>query len=306
MSVRGASRSRAVATRVETRPQPPPSRGPDPPRQRGRPRWVFPASFVISALLHLIALVMLRFESEPVRVFAPGDSVVLGPPVGMVVYDIEPVEEPARSTPEVEQRAAPTPPKPEPVLPLPIPPPQPEPALPMTAELPPCCVRVPGLPGSVAERFNPRMGDPHLWKNSRLIGEASVHPDDAVRRRITIEEWNAVVNPRLSIEEYNDSVRLAEEAAAKAVDWTAKPGGGGRWGVSPRGIHLGSFTLPIPIHFATPMGRRAGARAAQRSWSEIRAQRGATEIQEDIKDRIKAIRERKEAERRDLTRRRRG
>lgn len=146
------------------------------------------------------------------------------------------------------------------------------------------------------------MGDLRLWDSSKPPAEAPVHPDEALRRRITIEEWNAVVHPRLSIEEWNDSVRLAEEAAAKAVDWTVKSDDGGHRGVTPQGIHLGSFTLPMPIQFATPPGRREGSGAAHRSWSEIQAQRAAMEIQEDIKDRIKAIRERKEAERRDSTR----
>lgn len=262
---------------------------------------MFPASLGISALLHLIALLVLRFESELMPVFAPSDPVVLGPPVGMLVYDIKPVEEAAGPTPKEMQR--PTPPEPERVPPMPISPVQPEPSPPARAEMPPPSARAPSAPSSVAERVNLRMRDPRLWDSSKPTGEVPVHPDDAVRRRITIEEWNAVVNPRLSIEEYNDSVRLAEEAAAKAVDWTVKPGRGGRWGVSPKGIHLGSFTLPIPIRVATPPGRRDGAGAAQRSWSDIQAQRGATEIQEDIKDRIKAIRERKEAERRDSTRR---
>lgn len=288
--------------RVDTRPQSQRSRVPPPAEQRGGPRWLFPASLGISALLHLIALLVLRFESGLVPVFPPSDPAVLGRPVGMVVYDIELVEEAAGSTPEEEQRTAPTPPEPEHVPPVPIPPAQPEPAPPVTAEMPPPSARA---ATSLGERLNSRTGDPRLW-DSYGTGEAPVHPGDALRRRITREEWNAVVNPRLSIEEYNDSVRLAEEAAAKAVDWTVKTGDGGRWGVSPKGIHVGSFALPIPIQFAMPPGRREGAGAEQRSWSDIQTQRGTTIIQEDIKDRIKAIRARKEAERRGSTRRGRG
>ncbi|MGH7554759.1 MAG: hypothetical protein ACREMQ_17300, partial [Longimicrobiales bacterium] len=83
-----------------------------------------------------------------------------------------------------------------------------------------------------------------------------------------------------------------------AVDWTVKDKNGGRWGVSPKGIHLGGITLPLPIQFAAPPGRRDEVNAAIRNWNEIQAQRASAEIDESVQDRIKAIRERKEAERR--------
>lgn len=212
----------------------------DPPRQRGGRRWVFAASLAISALLHLIALLVLRFESELVSGFVPGDPVVRGPPVGMVVYDIEPVEEADGPTPDEVQRPARRIQEPEPGPPVQIPPVRPEPA-PSVTELPPPSARVPSAASSVAKRVNPIMGDPHLWDRSEPIGKAPGNTEDAVPRRITIEEWNAVVNPRPSFKEFNDSIRLAEERAAKAVDWTVKTGNGGRWGVTPKGIHLGSM-----------------------------------------------------------------
>lgn len=237
---------------------------------------MFSASLGISALLHLVALFVLRFETHLVPAFVPSDPVRLRP-AGMVVYDTEPVDEAAAPTPDEAQRPAPTPPELGLGPPVPIPPALLESAPPAKATPLVPSARAPSAPSSAAERVNPKMGDSRLWA-SFGTSNAPAHLDDAARRRITLKEWNAVVNPRLSIEEYNDSVRLAEEAAAKAVDWTLKTGPDGRWGVSPEGIHLGSLTLPIPIQFATPPGRREGAGVAQRSWSNIQAQSGAMEI----------------------------
>lgn len=260
---------------------------PDPPRKRGGPRWTLPLALAISAALHLLALLVFRFEPVTEAGPPPNDPLVLDRPIGMRVYDIVPVNE-APALPQEEERTEPTPPPPE--LQTQPPPAQPAPAQPAQprAETPPPPARA---PSSVAERISPRMSDPRLFDRPALPDEPPVHRDEIVRRRIAT-----------SIDAWNDSVRLAEQAAAKAVDWTVKDGEGGRWGVSPEGIHLGSFTLPIPVRFSTPLGRREGAAAAQQNWSDIQLQRGRAAAQEDIKDRIKAIRARKEAERRDTTR----
>lgn len=275
--------------RVSTPPQPRPSRAPAPPRKRAAPRWVFPAALVLSALLHLIALLLLRFELELGSAEQPGDhAAAVERPIGLRVYDVIAVEDGTEVAPiEDEQPAplAPTAPEMPPVVapPAVLPPPAPRaadaPAAPRTRE-------------SVGERISPRMVDPRLWTRPELPAEAPLHPDEVVRSRVA-----------RSINAWNDSMRLAEQAAARAVDWTAKDGSGGRWGVSPDGIHLGSFTLPLPIQFSAPPGRRDDAAAAGRSWSETQAQRGRAEVQESLEARIKAIRERKEAERRDSTNR---
>jgi hypothetical protein len=85
------------------------------------------------------------------------------------------------------------------------------------------------------------------------------------------------------------------------VDWTVRDKDGGRWGVSPEGIHLGSFTLPLNNQFVPPAGRRDEINALIRNWNEIQAQRSQAEIRAQIEERAKAIRERKEAERKDTT-----
>ncbi len=133
------------------------------------------------------------------------------------------------------------------------------------------------------------MGNRQLW-TTPPVEVAVPEPADVVRARVA---------DRLGA--WNDSVRLASEAAAKAVDWTVRDKDGGRWGVSPAGIHLGSFTLPLNNQFVPPAGRRDEINGLIRNWNEIQAQRNQAEIRAQIEERAKAIRERKEAERKDTT-----
>jgi hypothetical protein len=138
------------------------------------------------------------------------------------------------------------------------------------------------------------MADRRLWVGAPslpLPPEKTMAPEEAARAALAAR-----------IGALNDSMRLAEEAAARATDWTVKDANGGRWGVSPAGIHLGGITIPIPVQFSAPPGRRDAVNDAVRNWSEIQQQRGRAAASEDVKDRIKAVRERKAAERRDTTR----
>jgi hypothetical protein len=270
--------------RVAARPPLRPTRVPAPPRKRPRRDASFAIAIAVSALFHLILLVTLRFDVDIAT--APGlprTDEAADRPIGMRVYDIVAVEEPAvipREPERPESRA--------PAIRVPAQGPTPTP----TVTVPPAETPPRRDPTSLAERLRPNMADPRLWGTPGVPAEAPLDADDAVRARVA---------NRLGA--WNDSMRIAEEAAARATDWTVKDKDGGRWGVSPEGIHLGSFTLPLPIQLATPPGRRDAANNAARNWNEIQAQRSQAEIRESIEERIKAIRERKEAERRDSTRR---
>ncbi|MGH7463344.1 MAG: hypothetical protein ACREMA_20235, partial [Longimicrobiales bacterium] len=70
-----------------------------------------------------------------------------------------------------------------------------------------------------------------------------------------------------------------------------------RWGVSPGKLHLGGITLPLPLAFNTPPGRRDEVNSQLRNWSEIQAQATRGEIKESFEDRVKEIRKRKDRER---------
>jgi hypothetical protein len=92
---------------------------------------------------------------------------------------------------------------------------------------------------------------------------------------------------------------MAAEAAraAGALDWTVKDRNGGRWGVSPGAIHLGGITLPLPIQFSPPPGRRDEMVERSRRWSEGEAQRALFDVQASFEDRVRAVRERADAQR---------
>jgi hypothetical protein len=287
---------RAEETRAPTVPGSDPWRGP--PRLKREPG----GAFIAAILLHAAVLVILiRFEvphmamraltrsNEPTEEVYP--IVVVGEPSAPDAAQETPRPTPAaRPRPVQTPRAAPEAATPQIVTPTEVPRVIPVP-VPGPPTAPPNDGGRPGASGapSIADRVGPRMGNnPNLWVNPPTPGDPPLTPDEAVRARVA---------GRLSA--FNDSMRLAAAAAEKAVDWTVKDKNGGRWGVSPKGIHLGGITLPLPIQFSAPPGRRDDVNAAVRNWSEIQAQRANAEVDESIQDRIKAIRARKEAERRE-------
>ncbi len=109
----------------------------------------------------------------------------------------------------------------------------------------------------------------------------------------------AEANARLTgrLDAYNDSVALAAAQAARAVDWTRTDADGGRWGVSPEGIHLGDITIPVPINVSPGPGKRDEVAGRVRDWGEIQTQAARQEGKETFEERVKAVRERKERER---------
>jgi hypothetical protein len=85
-----------------------------------------------------------------------------------------------------------------------------------------------------------------------------------------------------------------------ARDWTFTDGEGKRWGVSPAGIHLGDLTLPVP-GFGPASARRDEIDARLREWTEIQDQAERARILDMFEERIEAIRQRRDGERRDTT-----
>ena len=96
---------------------------------------------------------------------------------------------------------------------------------------------------------------------------------------------------------YNDSVSDDAAARERATDWTVTDEAGGRWGVSPGKVHLGGITLPMPVNLSPPPGRREEVAARTRGWSETQAQAARAAADDNFQDRVKAIRERRQAQR---------
>jgi len=154
--------------------------------------------------------------------------------------------------------------------------------------VPPSAEAPPPDAASVRERLRYRMGSAEVWRPPAERPGELMTPDEVVRARVAAE-----------LQLFNDSVAEVEAARARALDWSFTDGEGRRWGIAPGRIYMGrdSVKLPMDIEFASPAGRRDEERARVRDWREIQIQAARIETQEAIDARIRAIRERAEAER---------
>jgi hypothetical protein len=137
----------------------------------------------------------------------------------------------------------------------------------------------PGI--SAAERLRPHLTDRRLWAPlPRELLELSLEQREELALAGRLAEWY-------------DSVSAAAAAEAAWTDWTFTDADGDRWGVSDGLLHLGGLAIPLPS-FAPPPGP---ARDRAWQWSEIARQGNAMAVQQTVRDRMEAIRARRDAER---------
>jgi hypothetical protein len=141
-----------------------------------------------------------------------------------------------------------------------------------------------GRDNSLAGRLLPRAVDPRIT-SATAFPPADKTGAEAVRERIS---------DRLSA--FNDSLIAEREADRRATDWTVRDKNGGRWGVAPDGIYLGKIKLP-QVAFAPPAGKRDEINARVRDFNEIEKQAYLEESRSSFKQRVQAIRQRKDKER---------
>ena len=256
----------------------------DPPRIPRRPRdpaWILPVALAVSALLHLVILGALRFSVT--FGVAPLSVRPVTTPAGIEVVQIVPVEDAGEAEQVIPERQEPVIPQAVPLIPTPLPVPARPDAGAATVVVPP-----------IADRIRTRDVDPRLWRE----------PEKALPPVPTDAE---IARGRLyaRLGAWNDSTSMAAEAAARATDWTTTDANGNKWGVSPGKLHLGSLTLPLPVSFQAPPGRRDELAGRVRTWNETEFQVGRSIVRDDFKAQVRAIRARKDAER-DSTRRARG
>ncbi len=136
-----------------------------------------------------------------------------------------------------------------------------------------------------AEALRVRSADPRLWR----AAEPEAH-------RLTEEErMQLALAGRL--EAWNDSVRALVAAEEGLTDRTLTGENGERWGITPGKLHLGKLTLPLPFGFGTNAWMRE--RAAQRAFedADIRNGAAASFMAAHWKERVEAIRRRRDRER---------
>lgn len=242
-------------------------------------RGILGIALVISLLVHAVIFFAFRFEIHvsPERTARPSVPLMDVEIVrAMRVYDLVEVEgEAAPIAVQIERR---TPERPADEGPPPG-----------AAESPVAGDDVAGAeldPTAIRDRLRYRMARPEVWQPPSEERLAELTPQQIVEQRIAAQ-----------LAEYNDSVAAEAAARERATDWTVKDGDGGRWGVSPGKIHLGSITLPLPFALAAAPGRREEFAGRVRTWNELQAQASRVEANDDFKDRVKAIEERMNRER---------
>jgi hypothetical protein len=245
----------------------PPVRGRRPVRERrGRERRVLYIGLALSFALHVVLVTLASLWLDPDVSYAPLplDPTAAEPERGLravALAEAEAVVEPPAETPV----ARPTPP--------PVRRPQAPPS-PATVEAEAVDRR------TAAERLTPRMVDPRLWRPMIVLPKEPSFSEvqDRVAR---------------AIEMLSDSALAETERAMRARDWTVTDASGGRWGISPGQIHLGSITLPLPLSFPMDME----GLAQQEYWYELENQLQRAEFLENFDSRVRSIRERRDRER---------
>jgi len=98
---------------------------------------------------------------------------------------------------------------------------------------------------------------------------------------------------------WHDSVAVALASETALTDWTMTDDEGNRWGISKGKLHLGSFTLPLPVTFGGNMWQ--AERASRRAWedADILGNLNSQAARASWGERAKAIRERKDRQRRE-------
>lgn len=251
-----------------------------------------PAALALSVIIHLAFIALLVTISHPFipklahKLFEDVTIIVPEEP-GIVITRGGGGGAPAPASSERERREAqrdePLRFTPGPIAPIPDITPGPETPEPSEGGV---GERGAGAPRSLADRLRPRTIDPRLSGGARYAPPGAAAPLEGVESRIA-----------RSLDAYNDSVAAETDARRRALDWTIKGKDGKQWGIGPDGkIHLGDITLPA-IAFSPPPGRREEFAARARDYAELERQAAQEIGRQSFKERVKAIRARKERER---------
>ena len=237
------------------------------PRPRQRGPWA--VGLGVSVAVHLVLLLMYGGVAGPPTVSVSPTGEGISEIQGMELLNLvaRAEDEPDRpDDPDTERQAVPV---------LPTTPSQRE-AEGRPGEAAPERAPDPGPLGpTAADRLRVRVGDERLWAPlaSDELGE------------LTMQQFlESDLAWRLGL--WQDSAAMELARQRRSLDWTWTDDEGGRWGVSPEGIHLGSVTLPLPAFIDAEVARGT---AQGLVW-------------ETLQDRAEAMRRRRDAEREEAAR----
>ena len=95
------------------------------------------------------------------------------------------------------------------------------------------------------------------------------------------------------LQEWYDSVRASAEAEAAMTDWTFTDGDGRRWGFADGNLYIGDYPVPMPSFAPQP----GAARETAWRYAEVARQGQSAAVQQTVRERMEAIRARRDAER---------
>ena len=140
-------------------------------------------------------------------------------------------------------------------------------------------------PLTAAERLRPNLRDAEIWAPlDRVLGVLTPAHREELLASGRLQEWY-------------DSVRIAENAERALTDWTFTDDSGKRWGVADGRVYLGDFSLPLPFEFGVTPGNREEVNQRLYQWGEIERQSRRMELQDSWRERSEAIRARRDRER---------
>ncbi|MFL5576200.1 MAG: hypothetical protein ACJ79S_09575 [Gemmatimonadaceae bacterium] len=147
--------------------------------------------------------------------------------------------------------------------------------------------------GGAEEGIRPSFGDPRVWVPPADVVSAPKSPTERLDSSLTAR-----------LRAHRDSLAVVAHVPSKAErgDWTVERDGK-KYGIDQKFIHLGKFSLPTAALALLPLNTQANPIAARREQAldrmradiQFQAQRAMNE--EEFRDAVKAIRERKERER---------
>lgn len=151
--------------------------------------------------------------------------------------------------------------------------------------------------GGPTRGIRPSYNDPRLWLPSGPVVSAPVQP------MTRAESLHTLLADKIRM--FNDSVAIAHPPQRAPGDWTLTDKKGRKYGVDQRFIRLGKFSIPTAVLGMLPLNAQANPiqMERQRTMNEmtrqIQEQAARASRDDAFKAAVKALRERKDRERRE-------
>jgi hypothetical protein len=151
--------------------------------------------------------------------------------------------------------------------------------------------------GGPTRGVRPSYNDPRLWLPTGPVVSAPMQP------RTRADSLHDLLADKIHM--FNDSVAVANAGQRAPGDWTYTDKSGKKWGIDQQFIRLGKFSIPTALLALLPLNAQANpvqmerARTMNEMTREIQEQAARASRDDAFKAAVKALRERKDKERKD-------